>query len=118
MSGTSRGQATETTRAPASRACTTSSYRPLATVASVASRPIRRFRVAWTAAWASGTSTPTIGTASDSCRAGRAADVAALHAATISLTPLCSRYEAISYAYRRISSCGLGPYGQRALSPR
>ena len=49
---------------------------------------------------------------------GSAAAVAELQAATISLTPASSRYEAISCAKRRISSRGRGPYGQRAPSPR
>ena len=42
---------------------------------------MRRLRVACTAAWASGTSTPTIGIASASWSCGKAADVAALQAA-------------------------------------
>ena len=46
-----------------------------------------RFRVAWTAARASGASTPTTGTERRSWSSGRAAAVAELQAATISLTP-------------------------------
>src|SRR5215218_5349964 len=51
----------------------------------------RRLRVVRTAAWASGVITPTTGTPSSSCSCGSAADVAALHAATTSLTPCVSR---------------------------
>ena len=71
--------------------------------------PIRRFRVAWTAARASGARTPTTGTASRYCSVGSAAAVAELQAATISLTPSSRRYEAISSAKRRISRCRPGP---------
>ena len=49
-----------------------SSYRPAETVASVASRPMRRLRVACTAACASGLITPTTGTVSVSWRSGSA----------------------------------------------
>ena len=55
--------------------------------ACVASRPTRRFRVAWTAACASGVITPTTGTSSSSCSCGSAAEVAVLHALTTSFTP-------------------------------
>ena len=65
-----------------------------ATVAFVASRPIRRLRVACTAACASGVITPTTGTDSDSCSSGSAAAVAELHATRISFTPCPSRYAA------------------------
>ena len=86
-----RTLAIERTRAPASSVRTSSSYRPDSTVAFVANRPIRRLRVACTAAWASGVITPTTGTDSDSWSSGSAADVAALHAAKTSLTPWTSR---------------------------
>ena len=64
---------------------------PPSTVAAVASRPTRRLRVACTAACASGVITPTTGTASSSCSRGSAAEVAALHATTMSFTSCCSR---------------------------
>jgi hypothetical protein len=88
------------------------------TVASVASTPIRRFRVDCTAACASGVITPTTGTLSSDWRSGSAADVAALHATTISLTPCVSSHAPISCAKRLISGSGRGPYGRRAPSPR
>ena len=49
---------------------------------------MRRLRVACTAACASGVITPTIGTSSRSWSSGSAAEVAALHAATIELHAL------------------------------
>ena len=118
ISGTSCGHAIERTRAPASSVRTSASYRPDSTVAFVASRPIRRFRVACTAAWASGVITPTTGTESDSWSSGSAAAVAELHATRISFTPCSSRYEPISWAKRATSGRGRGPYGSRAPSPR
>src|SRR5262249_33630252 len=65
-----------------------------------------------------GAITPTTGTSSDDWRAGSAAEVAALHATTISFTPWRSRYPPISCAKRAISPSGRGPYGRRAWSPR
>ncbi len=91
ISGTSRGHATGTSSTPASSARTSSAYRPLATVASVASRPIRRLRVASTAACASGARTPMTGTSRRRWRSGSAAAVAELQAATTSFTPWRSR---------------------------
>ena len=49
------------------------------------------------------------GTSRLSCSSGSAAAVAELHAATMSFTPLRARYDAISWAKRRISSRGRGP---------
>ena len=87
ISGTSSGQASGKNRVPASSVWTSSAYRPAATVASVAIRPMRLFRVTWTAAWASGVITPTTGTEIRSWRSGSAAEVAVLQATRISLTP-------------------------------
>src|SRR6185295_15420675 len=87
-----------------------------ATVASVAITPIRRVRVACTAAWASGVITPISGTSNSRCRSGSAAAVAELHATTSSLTSRAARWLAISCAYRLITSGGLVPYGKRAGS--
>src|SRR5438876_1208387 len=83
-------------------------------VAGVASSPTLRFRVACTAAWASGVITPTTGTDSSSWSCGSAADVAALQATRISFTSCASRKPPISAAKRRISASGRGPYGRRA----
>ena len=55
---------------------------------------MRRLRVACTAACASGVITPTTGTASCDWRSGNAAEVAALQATTISLTPCPSSQRA------------------------
>ena len=55
---------------------------------------MRRLRVAWTAACASGAITPTTGTRSSVWSSGSAAAVAELHATTTSLTPRASRYGA------------------------
>jgi hypothetical protein len=77
-----------------------------------------RFRVAWTAACASGASTPSTGTRSSSCSSGNAAAVAELQAATTIFTSCASSQPAISREKRRISSSGRGPYGSRAASPR
>ena len=52
---------------------------------------MRRFRVACTAACASGTITETTGTASCSCRSGSATEVAVLQATTTIFTPWRSR---------------------------
>src|SRR5579862_5862943 len=52
---------------------------------------MQRERVACTAARASGVITPTTGTASSACSCGSAADVAVLHATTISFTSCASR---------------------------
>ena len=79
------------------------------TVAWVASRPMRRLRVARTAAAASGAITPTTGTESDDWSAGSAAEVAALQATTISFTPW--RLEVAGDLVREpaISASGRGP---------
>ena len=61
------------------------------TVACVARRPIRRLRVACTAACASGVITPTTGTSSSSCSCGSAAEVAALQATSTSFTSCAAR---------------------------
>ena len=105
-------------RTPASSVRTSASYRPDATVPAVARSPIRRLRVACTAACASGAITPTTGTESDSCSSGSAAAVAVLHATRISFTPCVSRYAPISCAKRATSGSSRGPYGRRAASPR
>ncbi len=79
---------------------------------------MRRLRVACTAACASGVITPTTGTESSSWSCGSAADVAVLHATTMSFTSCASRNAPISRAKPRTSSSGRGPYGSRAWSPR
>ncbi len=93
-------------------------YEPERTVASVASRPMRRLRVAWTAAWASGPITPITGVATCCCSHGRTAAVAVLHATTISFTPSASSQRAIASARRRSSSSVFSPYGKKAVSPK
>ena len=79
---------------------------------------MRRLRVACTAACASGVSTPSTGTLSADCSWGSAADVAVLHATTMSLTSWVSRNAPISRANVRTSASGRGPYGSLAWSPR
>ncbi len=91
ISGTSLGHATAVTRTPASSAATSCSYLPASTVPAVASRPTRRFRVACTAACASGVITPRTGTARLAWSSGRAAEVAVLQATTTIFTPSPSR---------------------------
>ena len=114
ISGTSRGHATAVERTPASSVrtscCVAARRRPSP---AVASRPIRRLRVACTAACASGVITPTTGTASSSCSCGSAADVAALQATTISFTPCASRKRADLVREARGSpASGRGPVRQ------
>ncbi len=67
-----------------------------------------------------GVITPISGTAKLRCSSGSAAAVAELQATTISLTPEAARYEAISWANRRIVTAGFVPYGKRpsAESPK
>ena len=109
MAGARRGQATLVTSTPASWAWTIRGYEPERTVASVASSPIRRLRVAWTAAWASGPITPISGVATSRCSQGSTDAVAVLQATTISLTSCTSSQRAIASARRRSSSTALSP---------
>ena len=118
MAGARRGQATAVTCAPASCAAIMRWYDPLATVASVASRPMRRVRLLCTAAWLSAVITPITGTSRWVCRWASAAAVAVLQATTIIFTSWASSQPAIASARARRSSADLSPYGNQAVSPK
>ena len=79
---------------------------------------MRRLRVAWTAAWASGPITPIRGVATSCCSQGSTEAVAVLQATTISLTPCASSQRAMASARRRSSSTVFSPYGKNAVSPK
>ena len=71
--------------------------------------PMRRSRVACTAARAPGMTTPTMGVENEACSCGKAAAAAELQATTISLTPRRVSASAAAKASRRTSDSGLGP---------
>ena len=79
---------------------------------------MRRLRVAWTAAWASGPITPITGMATCRCSHGSTAAVAVLHATTISFTPWSASQRAMARERRRSSSSDFSPYGKNAVSPK
>ncbi len=78
-------------------------------MASVAMTPMRRSRVACTAARAPGMTTPTIGVENEACSCGSAAAAAELHATMMSFTPRSIRAWAAAKASRRTSASGFGP---------
>ena len=85
----------------------------------VASSPIRRLRVAWTAACASGVITPTTGTDSDSWSSGSAAEVARVARDEDQLHALPLEVARRSRARSAPPPAAVaGPYGSRAPSPR
>ena len=97
---------------------TARSYAPEATVAAVASTPMRPTFVAATAARALGSMTPRMGRSNSTRRRSGATALTVLHAMTMAFTPRPARYRVHPMAYFTTVSGARVPYGTRAVSPR